>query len=130
MEIAVLFIYRVVRHLLAVTRSMLHLTCRHARLWSWYVPELSNILPIMLSATVHPVTTLSKMVSNIYPTRCNVTQFIISGKLLYMFWVVPPPIIRSAYNCIYSIWYLSHRYCYMLVSWKSWNCSFSVFIFF
>jgi len=21
--------------------------------------------------------------------------------------VVPPPIIRSAYNCIYSIWYLS-----------------------
>ena len=28
-------------------------------------------------------------------------------KLLYMFRVVPPPIIRSAYNCIYSIWYLS-----------------------
>ena len=25
--------------------------------------------------------------------------------------VVPPPIIRSANNCIYSIWYLSHRYC-------------------
>ena len=31
------------------------------------------------------------------------------------------PIIRSAYNCIYSIWYLSHRYCYLLLSWKSWN---------
>jgi len=30
-------------------------------------------------------------------------------KLLYMFRVVPPPIIRSAYNWIYSIWYLSHR---------------------
>jgi len=26
---------------------------------------------------------------------------------------VPPPIIRSAYSCIYSIWYLSHRYCHM-----------------
>jgi len=26
-------------------------------------------------------------------------------KLLYMFRVVPPPIIRSANNCIYSIWY-------------------------
>jgi hypothetical protein len=36
-------------------------------------------------------------------------------KLLYMFRVVPPPTIRSAYNCIYSIWYLSHRYCYMKV---------------
>jgi len=27
--------------------------------------------------------------------------------------VVPPPIIRSAYNCIYSMWYLSHHYCYL-----------------
>ena len=34
-------------------------------------------------------------------------------KLLYMFRVVPPPIIRSAYNCIYSIWNLSHRCCYL-----------------
>jgi len=34
-------------------------------------------------------------------------------KLLYIFQVVPPPIIRSANNCIYSIWYLSHRYCYL-----------------
>jgi hypothetical protein len=29
--------------------------------------------------------------------------------------VVPPPIIRSANNCIYSIWYLSHRHCYLLL---------------
>ena len=41
--------------------------------------------------------------------------------LLYMFLVVTPPIIRSAYNCIYSIWYLSHRYCSLPLSWKSWN---------
>ena len=34
-------------------------------------------------------------------------------KLLYMFRVVPSPIIRSAYNCVYSIWYLSDRYCYL-----------------
>ena len=42
-------------------------------------------------------------------------------KLLYMFWVVPSPIIRRANNCIYRIWYLSHRYCYLPLSWKSWN---------
>jgi len=36
-------------------------------------------------------------------------------KLLYMFRVVLPPIIRSANNCIYSIWYLSHCYCYLLL---------------
>jgi hypothetical protein len=29
--------------------------------------------------------------------------------------------IRSAYNCIYSIWYFSHRYCYLPLSWTSWN---------
>jgi len=34
-------------------------------------------------------------------------------KLLYTFRVVLPPIIRSANNCIYSIWYLSHHYCYL-----------------
>jgi hypothetical protein len=87
------------------------------------------------------------------PTRCNVTQFILYGncstcfgwyfypssggqtnkmqrytvyfvwKLLYMFRVVFPPIIKSAYNGIYSIWYLSHHYCYPPLSWKSWSCS-------
>ena len=33
-------------------------------------------------------------------------SFFISGKLLYMFRVVSSPIIRSTYNCIYSIWNL------------------------
>jgi hypothetical protein len=37
-------------------------------------------------------------------------------KLLYMFRVVPPPIIRSANICIYNIWYLSHRYSYLTLS--------------
>jgi len=34
-------------------------------------------------------------------------------KLLYMFRVVHPPIISSTYNCIRSIWYFSHSYCYL-----------------
>jgi hypothetical protein len=42
-------------------------------------------------------------------------------KLLYMFRVVPLPNIKSAYNCIYSIWYLSYRYSYLPLSGKSWN---------
>jgi hypothetical protein len=45
----------------------------------------------------------------------------ISEKLLYIFRVVTPPIIRSTHNCIYSIWYLSNRYCYLPLLWKSWN---------
>ena len=43
-------------------------------------------------------------------------------KVLYMFRVLLPPIIRSAYNCICNIWYLSHHYCYLPLSWRSWNC--------
>jgi len=68
-----------------------------------------HILKYLLFLLKHPV----------YPTRCNFTQFIYIWKLLYMFRVVPPPIIRSAYNCIYSIWYLSQRYYHLPLSWKS-----------
>jgi len=35
--------------------------------------------------------------------------------------MVLPPIIKSTNNFIYSIWHLSHRYCYLLLSWKGWN---------
>ena len=35
------------------------------------------------------------MYSNIYPTRCNVRQFIYPLKLVYMFRAVSAPIIRS-----------------------------------
>jgi hypothetical protein len=58
-------------------------------------------------------TCIISIFQNIYPTRCNFIQFIYIWKLPHMFRVVPPPIIRSAYNCIYSIWYLSHHYCYL-----------------
>ena len=44
-------------------------------------------------------------------------------KLLQMFRVESPHIIRSTHNCIYSIWYLSNRYCYLRLSWKSGNSS-------
>jgi len=45
----------------------------------------------------------------------------ISEKLLYMFGVVSPPIIRSTHNCIYSIWYLLNCYCYLPLLWMSWS---------
>ena len=59
--------------------------------------------------------------SNIYPKRCNVTHLIYIWKLLYIFRLVSPPIIRSTYKCIYSICYLSNRYCYLSLSWKRWR---------
>ena len=39
--------------------------------------------------------------------QCYTVYFM--WKLFYMFQVVPPPILKSANNCIYNIWYLSHR---------------------
>ena len=47
----------------------------------------------------------------------------ILGKLLYMFRVVSPLIIRSTHNCIYSIWYFSNRCCYLALLWKRWSWS-------
>jgi len=35
---------------------------------------------------------------------------------LYMFGVVTPLIIRSTYNCNYSIWHWSNRLCYLPLS--------------
>jgi hypothetical protein len=43
-------------------------------------------------------------------------------KLLYMFRVIPSPIIRSANNGIYSVCYLSHSYCYPPLAAGSSNC--------
>ena len=98
----------------------------------WYTLDLINPLNAELNSICHllillgDLTFVGKYIVSIfqysvYPTRCNVTQFIYIRKLLCMFRVVFPPIIRSAYNCIYSIWYLSHRYCYLPLTWKSWN---------
>jgi len=42
-------------------------------------------------------------------------------KLLYMFQVDTPPIIRSTYNCNYSIWHWSIHLCYLPLSWRNWN---------
>jgi hypothetical protein len=49
----------------------------------------------------------------IYIQQMQRYTFYFIWKLLYMFRGVPPPIIRSTYNCIYSIWYLSDGYCYL-----------------
>jgi len=53
-------------------------------------------------------------------------------KLLYMFRVVTPHIIRSTYNCNYSIWLWSNRLCYLPLWWRSWNfcCIYIQFIVF
>jgi hypothetical protein len=61
---------------------------------------------ILLGDLTFMVPCIVSIFQYIYPTRCNVTQYIYIWKLLYMFRVVLTPIIGSAYNCIYSIWYL------------------------
>jgi len=68
--------------------------------------------------------------SHISKNVCNVnncpTSLLYFCKLLYMFWVVTPPVIRSTYNCNYSIWHWSNRLCYLPLLWSSWNnCNYS-----
>jgi len=51
--------------------------------------------------------------SNMYIQQDATLHSLFIWKLLFMFRVVPSPIIRSASNCIYRILYLSHRYCHL-----------------
>ena len=51
-------------------------------------------------------------------TTCSLLYFC---KLLYTFQVVTPPIIRSTYNCNYSIWHWSNSLCHLPLLWCSWN---------
>jgi hypothetical protein len=72
-----------------------------------YLQHMVFVRPLLLPAAIASYSysySYNKM-------QCYTDYFI--WKLLYMFRVVPPPIIRSANNCIYSIWYLSDRYCYL-----------------
>jgi len=69
------------------------------------IPNLTTFQQQLKPMAGRGLHTIRSLQSNIYPTRCNFTQFIYIWKLLYMFRMIPPPIIRSAYNCIYSIWY-------------------------
>jgi hypothetical protein len=39
------------------------------------------------------------------PTRCDYIRLLYFCKMPYMFRVLTPPIIRSTYNCNYSIWH-------------------------
>jgi len=55
--------------------------------------------------------------SKLWPTRYNVTVFYFC-KLLYMFRVDPPPIIRSI--TLYLQHLISNRSCYLPLSWRSW----------
>jgi len=75
-----------------------------------------------LSVAVQGVKKIHRIFSYISNKMQRYTVYFI-WKLLYIFRVVPPPIIRCANSCIYSIWYLSHRYCYLPLSWKSRNWS-------
>jgi hypothetical protein len=88
-----------------------------------YIPiyKVVQIWPGLIYTRLHTNQSRSYLNHLVYLTRCNVTQFIHMWKLLNTFRVVLPPIIWNVYNCIYSIWYLSHRYCYLALSWKSWN---------
>jgi len=55
----------------------------------------------------------------------TINSFLYFCRLLYMFRVIPLPIIRSTCkNCNYSIWHWSNRICHLLPSWRSQNSEF------
>jgi hypothetical protein len=63
----------------------------------------------------------NKPVTIIFQHDATIYSLLYFCKLLYMFRVLIPPIIRSIYNCNYSIWHWSNRLCYLPLSWSSSN---------
>jgi len=70
-------------------------------------------LQVLSALNVHGSVHLNNILIYIISNKIQRYTVYFIWKLHYMFRVVPLPIIRSANNCIYSIWYLSHRYCYL-----------------
>jgi len=64
---------------------------------------------------------ISEEYSNIYPTRCYVTQFILSANCSTCFEWYLHPSSGAKTTVSTAIWSLSHHYCYLPLSWKSWN---------
>ena len=90
----------------------------------WYIGTTVFLLdswPLRMGPIGCPETSvrISQHISN----KMQLYTFYFIWKLLYMFRVVPTHIIRSANNCIYSILYLSHLYCYLPLQpcWWSWS---------
>ena len=78
-----------------------------------YLQHVVFVTPLLLPAAIVEMLELQLDIQHFHDSG-SYTVYVI-WELLYMFHVVPPPIIRSANNCIYSIWYSSHRYCYLLL---------------
>ena len=78
-------------------------------LTAWIRKEIKHNLFINLTFMGPCIVKIFQYISN--KMQRYIVYFV--WKLFYMFRMVPPLIIRSANNCIYSIWYLSHLYCYL-----------------
>jgi len=68
------------------------------------------------------IKTVSFNVNNC-PKNATIYSLLYFCKVLYMFRVITPPIIRSTYNCNYSIW---HRLYCLPLSWRRWNWKFKI----
>jgi hypothetical protein len=95
-----------------VLRSDLSERCQSNGLYLNYLsPRNFSCLMIAFHGKVKRVTSISRsrvraswIYANKCPTRCNYIQFIYICKLLCMFRVVSPPIIRSSCHCLHSFW--------------------------
>ena len=80
-----------------------------ATLWGTPADSISRYncsLQFNVHGSVHRKTILIYIYIYIYiSNKMQRYTVYFTWKLVYMFRVVPPPIIRSASNCIYSIWY-------------------------
>jgi len=72
------------------------------------VLEKRKISCPLLAFEPRPIKLLTATISITVQQHATIYSLLYFCKLIYMFWVVTPPIIRSTYNCNYSIWHRSN----------------------
>ena len=86
----------------------------HLALWTWKFKNVSvsgrnwsMVLHKNINLTFRSPRIVSIFLLIYFQQEATLRSLFISGRLLYMFWVVSSPIIRSTQDSIYSIWYVS-----------------------
>jgi hypothetical protein len=102
---------------------LLHLFCAVC-FWSFCYSYISFVRLGTYKFDVH-ISVHRKYISKVQPQHATFSWSIYLYKLLYMFQVIPPPIIRSTKLYI-ERQVLSKHYCWLLLSWMRWNLDISI----
>ena len=124
------------------THTLYTTLCSSIALWPWYTiyriqkplrfytlcpsssdSKIENKIHSFLENGSVSVLRKKKYIPKYHQKDATLHSSFISVNCSTCFRWIPAHHQEGALHCIYSIWYLSNRYCYLPLPWKSWNSS-------